>query len=128
MSCARYQLSELHCCSFVRSLACLPAGLLALYSLFRSLYHLSFSRSLSLLAYALFTCVISTLGQRWTLSNRKHRFSLWLYRTRQSKGKSCQISFDIFSGLFLFVSANFSIFLFVSVNFLLFYIHFRIFL
>lgn len=65
---ARYQLSELHCCSFVRSLACLPAGLLALYSVFCSLYHLSFSRFLSLLAQALFTCVSSTLGQRWTLS------------------------------------------------------------
>lgn len=81
----------------VRSFACLPSCWLTrvLFSLSLSIssFFLSLSQSLGLGPIYL---RISTLGQRWTLNNRKHRFSLWLYRTRQGKGKSREILLTYF--------------------------------
>lgn len=74
----------------------LPAFLLAYsrYTLFRSLYHLSFSRSLSL-SVSWPRPYLPALSARWDndghLVNCKHRFSLRLYRARQGKGKSREI-------------------------------------
>lgn len=95
MSRARYQLSELHCCSFVR----LPAFLLAY-----SRYILSFALYIIFLSLALSVSwprpYLPALAARWDndghLVNRKHRFLLRLYRTRQGKGKSRQILLKFF--------------------------------
>lgn len=91
----------------VRSLACLPAGLLALYfSLSFSISHLSLALSVSWPRPYL-----PALAARWDndghLVNRKHRFSLRLYKAGQREVARNSSDYLIFDSHFVLFTLTF---------------------
>ena len=90
----------------VRSFACLPSCWLTRVILSLSLYIIFLFLALSV---SWSRPYLPALAARWDndghLVNRKHRFSLRLYRARQGKGKSCEIflTYFLFFSIYLFL-------------------------